>query len=340
MKANISFLCLKVLLSHGVPDKARASPSRFGSLLMSTIRFLRTFVAVADHGSFAAAAERVALTQAAVSLQMRALEMELRRELFDRGGRVVALNAGGRELLPQARRMLALYEEMRLVPETPHAMAGAVAVGAVVSVMGGLSHVVARMKREHPALDVRLVGAKSIELAAQVEAGELDAAMLVEGSGRLAGTLVWTPLYQEPLVAIAGRDSPGASAREALAANPFLRFDRSQRTGMQVERALRRAHLRVNEFLELNSIEALVELVRQQVGVTVVPLLQRARWRDDEDLRILPLEAGGAPVMRTIGMLERRDHARRHVTAAVRDACVGLFGAPDDGAAVQPAVQP
>ncbi|MGT2492773.1 hypothetical protein ACU4GD_25425 [Cupriavidus basilensis] len=56
---------------------------------------------------------------------------------------------------------------------------------------------------------MRLVGAKSIELAAQVEAGELDAAMLVEGTGRLAGTLAWTPLYQEPLVAIAGRDSPG-----------------------------------------------------------------------------------------------------------------------------------
>jgi len=298
---------------------------------MSTIRFLRTFVAVADHGSFAAASERVALTQAAVSLQMRALEMELRRELFDRGGRVVALNAGGRELLPQARRMLALYDEMRLPPEAPDAMAGAVAVGAVVSVMGGLSHVVARMKREYPALDVRLVGAKSIELAAQVESGELDAAMLVQGAGRLPGTLVWTPLYQEPLVAIAGRDSPGANAREALAANPFLRFDRGQRTGMLVERALRRAHLRVNEFLELNSIEALVELVRQQVGVTVVPLLQRARWLEDEALRILPLEIGGAPVLRTIGMLERRDQARRHVTAAVRDACAGLFDAPGVG---------
>ncbi|WP_020206907.1 LysR family transcriptional regulator [Cupriavidus sp. WS] len=293
---------------------------------MSTIRFLRTFVAVAEHGSFAAAAEQVALTQAAVSLQMRALEMELRRELFDRGGRVVVLNAGGRELLPQARRMLALYGEMRLPPEAPDAMAGAVAVGAVVSVMGGLSHVVARMKRAYPALDVRLVGAKSIDLAAQVEAGELDAAMLVEGAGRLPGTLVWTPLYREPLVAIAGLGMPGVSAREALAANPFLRFDRGQRTGMLVERALRRAHLRVNEFLELNSIEALVELVRQEVGVTVVPLLRRARWRDDEALRILPLEAGGAPVLRTVGMLERRDHARRHVTAVVREACMASFG--------------
>ena len=76
------------------------------------------------------------------------------------------------------------------------------------------------------------------------------------------------------------------------------------------------------------TIEALVELVRQQVGVTVVPLLQRARWRDDEALRVLPLEAGGEPVWRTIGMLERRDHSRRHITEAIRAACAALFCEP------------
>lgn len=287
---------------------------------MSTVRFLRTFVAVAEQGSFAAAAGKVALTQAAVSLQMRSLEGELRRDLFDRSGRVAVLNAEGHELLPQARRMLALYDEMRLPPDAPHAMAGAVAVGAVVSVIGGLSRAVARMKREHASLDVRVVGAKSIELATMVEAGELDAAILVEDVGKLPGTLLWTPLYQEPVVAIAARRGAGASAREALAAAPFLRFDRSQRTGMLVERALRRAHLHVNEFLELNSIEAVVELVRQEVGVTVVPLLQRARWHDDEALRVLPLQETGVPLMRTVGMLERRDHPRRHINEAVRAA--------------------
>ncbi|AZG13715.1 MULTISPECIES: LysR substrate-binding domain-containing protein [Cupriavidus] len=293
---------------------------------MSTIRFLRTFVAVAEHGSFAAAASQVALTQAAVSLQMRSLEQELRRALFDRSGRVAVLNADGRALLPQARRLLALYDEMRVPLADAEAMAGAVAVGAVVSVMGGLSHVVAGLKQTYPALDVRLIGAKSFELAAMVESGELDAAFVVEGSARLAGTLHWTPLYDEPIVAIASRGSHGDDARQALAANPFLRFDRSQRTGALVERALRRAHLRTNEYLELNSIEALVELVRQEVGVTVVPLLKRARWRDDKALRILPLRAGGEPVVRTIGMLERRDHGRVHVTEAIRAACEALFG--------------
>ena len=51
---------------------------------MSTLRFLRTFLAVARHGSFPEAAEQVALTQAAVSFQMRALEAELGRELGER----------------------------------------------------------------------------------------------------------------------------------------------------------------------------------------------------------------------------------------------------------------
>ena len=125
--------------------------------------------------------------------------------------------------------------------------------------------------------------------------------------------------------AIAARGSSGDTARQALAANPFLRFDRTQRTGVLVERALRRAHLRTNEFLELNSIEALVELVRQEVGVTVVPLLKRARWQEDEALRILPLQADGEPMVRTIGMLERRDHGRAHVTEAIRAACADLF---------------
>ena len=77
---------------------------------MSTIRFLRTFLAVAHHGSFSEAAEQVALTQAAVSFQMRSLETELGRELFDRSGRLAILNAAGRELLPEARQLLDMYD--------------------------------------------------------------------------------------------------------------------------------------------------------------------------------------------------------------------------------------
>ena len=122
---------------------------------MSTIRFLRTFLAVAHHGSFSEAAEQVALTQAAVSFQMRSLEAELGRELFDRSGRLAILNAAGRELLPEIKHLLDLYDRMRLPRTVPGELAGSVSVGSIVSCMGTLSKVVSSLKKAHPKLDVR-----------------------------------------------------------------------------------------------------------------------------------------------------------------------------------------
>src|SRR4051812_23590981 len=103
---------------------------------MSSIRVLRTFSAVASEGSFAAAAARVALTQAAVGQQMRALEGELRRPLFERQGKAVVLNEAGRALVPQVRRLLALYEQILAPAGTTGAMAGTVNLGAGGAAVG------------------------------------------------------------------------------------------------------------------------------------------------------------------------------------------------------------
>lgn len=294
---------------------------------MSTIRFLRTFLAVARYGSFSEAAERVALTQAAVSFQMRALEEELGRELFDRSGRLAILNAAGRELLPEVKHLLDLYDRMQLPRRPgPGELAGSVAFGAIVSCMGPLSKVVSRMKQEHDGLDVRLFTGKSGELAEKVESGDLDAALVVESGRRMASTR-WTPLYEEPLVVLAPRAAPGATVHEVLERNPFLRFDRTQRTGLQIDRVLRRLNVHVHDFLELNAIETVVELVRQEVGVSLLPLLMSAQWRTAPDLRVLPLPHDIGPVARAVGMIERREHARQHLTASIFQRYARLFDA-------------
>jgi DNA-binding transcriptional LysR family regulator len=291
---------------------------------MSTLRFLRTFLAVAQHGSFSEAAEHVALTQAAVSFQMRALENELGRDLFDRSGRLALLNAAGRDLVPEARHLLELYDRMRRPPGAPDMLAGSVSVGAIVSCMGTLSKVVSAMKREHPALEIHLFSGKSGELASKVEAGQLDAALVVE-AGRPAASTRWTTLYKEPLVVLAPASAPGKTAREVLTQSPFLRFDRTQRTGRQIERTLRRLGVSIDDFLELNAIEQLVELVRQEVGVTLLPLLNGAHWRRAPDLRVLFLPSSLGSIARPIGMLERRDPARQAITAAIRARCARIF---------------
>jgi len=200
------------------------------------------------------------------------------------------------------------------------ALAGSVVVGSIVSCMGTLAKVVSDLKKAHPGLNVRLLSGKATELAGKVEDGELDAAFLVEAGRRTASTR-WTHLYEEPLVVIAPRSVPGNDVRKVLAGNPFLRFDRTQRTGLQIDRVLRRLGVPLDEFLELNAIETLVELVRQGAGVTLLPLLHGANWETTPSLRVLRLPTDLGPAGRSVGMIERREHARQAITAAICEQC-------------------
>jgi DNA-binding transcriptional LysR family regulator len=284
---------------------------------MLNLRLLRSFLMVADSGSLAAAADRLGLTQAAVSLQMRALEQEFGGALFDRGGRGLVPNGRGRRLKPEAERLLGLYEEIRAGFVGDTGMTGEVAVGAVVSAMGALARAVAELKRDHPRLEVRLVTGKSGELADQVIDGRLDAALVVELPGRLSPRLDWTALHTEPLVVLAGRATLGRLPDELLRQEPFLRFDRATPTGVLIDRALAAQGIAVNEFLDLNSIETIVELVRQDVGVTLVPLLKGANWQRDPRLRLVAF--GRDEDVRTIGLIERHGQPRGGLTRAIRD---------------------
>jgi DNA-binding transcriptional LysR family regulator len=284
---------------------------------MSNLRLLRSFLMVADSGSLAAAADRLGLTQAAVSLQMRALEREFGGSLFDRGGRGLVPNGRGRRLRPEAERLLALYEEIRVGFVGGTGMVGEMAVGAVVSAMSALARAVAQLKRDHPRLEVRLVTGKSGELADQVIDGRLDAALIVELPGRISARLDWTALYAEPLVVLAGRAAAGRLPEDLLGQEPFLRFDRTTPTGVLIDRALAVQGIAVNEFLDLNSIETIVELVRQDVGVALVPLLKGATWQRDPRLRVVAF--GGEADLRTIGLIERHGQPRGGLTRAIRD---------------------
>lgn len=281
---------------------------------MSSIRVFKTFLAVASEGSFAAAAQRVALTQAAVGQQMRALEAELRRPLFERQGKSVVLADNGRALVPTARRIVGLYEQMLAAAPSEDAMAGTVHLGAVVSAVRPLIQATLALKHRHPALELHVSAAKSMELVARVAAGELDAAIVVREPGTAGPQLAWSALYAEPMVLLAPRKLEEPLAPRLLARQPFIRFDRSQHTGRLVERTLRKLRVKPQEFLELNAIESIVELVRSGLGVSVLPLLRDARWHADPRLRIVDIPKAEE---RRIALVQRRGSEKAAVIAAV-----------------------
>ncbi|MCC2676179.1 MAG: LysR family transcriptional regulator [Ramlibacter sp.] len=280
---------------------------------MSSIRLLKTFVTVAAEGSFAAAASRVALTQAAVGQQMRALEAELRRPLFERQGKSVVLTEAGRALVPQARRLLSQYEQMLAPAEDAQGMAGTVHLGAVVSAVRSLIQATLALKERHAALELHVSAAKSIDLIARVQAGELDAAVAVREPG-VGKELAWTPLYGEPMVLLVPRKLDEADPRTVLQRHPFIRFDPAQHTGQLVERTLKRLRVKPQEFLELNALESIVDLVRSGLGVSVVPLLRDARWAQDAKLRVVEIPRAEE---RKMALVQRRESPKAAIVAAV-----------------------
>jgi DNA-binding transcriptional LysR family regulator len=104
----------------------RPGPTAMATLL--DIDQLRTFVAIADTGSFTRAAEIVHKTQSAVSMQMKRLEERLGKPVFERDGRSSKLTEDGERLLDYARRMLRLNAEC-VASFTDAELAGRVRLG-------------------------------------------------------------------------------------------------------------------------------------------------------------------------------------------------------------------
>jgi DNA-binding transcriptional LysR family regulator len=104
---------------------------------------------------------------------------------------------------------------------------------------------------------------------------------------------------------------------EALRSAPFIRFDRHTWTGQLVKGVLAEAGVNSRDELELNSVEAAVEIVRQGFGISIVPQLANVQWEKDRCLRVIRLP--GVTTERRVGLLERTQHRRMQFTAAIKE---------------------
>ena len=279
-----------------------------------SLRALRSFVAIGRHGTFAAAAAALGLTQSAVSLQMRALEAELRARLFDRTRRAPTLTPEGRALLARAAEIVTLYDALPTALSGPE-LAGTLVLGAVPTVISGvLPDALAALRAEHPQVQVRVVAGLSAELAALVDRGEADAACVTEPMARLAPGLTWRAFARERLLVIAPPDAEGASDGELLMRYPFIRFNRRAWAGRLIDEQLRRRGIAVNEAMELDSLEAIALMVSKGLGASIVP--ERAAGLALPS-RLVKRPFGKPPVVRKVGLIERTGHPRAALTAAL-----------------------
>lgn len=254
------------------------------------VRELKTFIAVARHGTFAAAGQQVGLTQSAVSAQMRVLEQSLGLQLFDRSGRAAVLNAAGRHALPLALQMLALYARMA-VPDSLAEWRGELKIGAIATLQTGLlPEALPRFRRLAPLIELKLIPGVSLGLLDLLDADELDLALLIKPPFELPKDLLQVPLAREPFVLIAPLDTPGDDPLQLLSEQPFVRYDRRSFGGRLVSGFLREQRIEVRDSLELDELEALVRMVECGQGVSLIP--RAGLWlQRSVRLRVLPLGA-------------------------------------------------
>ncbi|APA87354.1 LysR family transcriptional regulator [Paraburkholderia sprentiae WSM5005] len=286
---------------------------------------LKTFIAVSQYGTFSGAGARIGLTQSAVSAQMQRLEEELGFQLFDRTGRSATLNAAGRETLALAEEMMTLYA--RLSERSGGAAeSGMLRIGAIASAQVSLlADALARFRDDRPGWRIRVVPGVSLALLGQVDSGELDLAVIIKPPFAPPSELEWRPLVAEPFVLLAPKKLArgGRSWRELLRSEPFIRYDRASFGGRLVDRFLRRARLGVRDAVELDELQAIVQLVARGMGVALIP---DTAGLDKWPASVVALELGDATFEREIGLVLRPRHSRPVVADALADCIAGAAG--------------
>ena len=281
-------------------------------------QFLNTFVTVVDRGSMAAAARMLHITPAAVAQQIRTLERELGAPLIARAGRTVSVTEEGARILQRARDLLCGVADLRSVANES-GMAGELRLGACPTALGGLvPDILARMVAKFPEINVFIKPGYSSDLYGAVEAGDLEAAMVLQAPFSLPKTCDWQLLREEPLVMIAPARLAGRDPHELLRTEPLIRYDRNQWGGRVADDYLRRAGIVPRERFELNGLNAIAVMVDRGLGVSLVPDWAKP-WPEGLDLVRIPLPLPSEP--RRIGMVWSRSTVRiRLVTVLLQES--------------------
>ena len=242
------------------------------------LRQLAYFVAVAEERNFSRAAQRIPIAQPAISQQIHRLESELSEKLFVRDRRGTRLTPAGEALLPHARATLASAEHAReAVAALSGLLTGRLAFGFVQPLPDRrLAGLLGAFHRQHPGIELRLIEDETDALLAALATGELDAALIGLGRyDRLPPEVGSRLVAREPVVVAVHPGHPlsgrGSIALQALREAPMVTLTSSSKQRSNLEAACRAAGFTPRIVAETSDLSVTIELIRQQIGVAVLP---------------------------------------------------------------------
>ncbi|MDT5062612.1 MAG: hypothetical protein QOH63_3071 [Acidobacteriota bacterium] len=240
------------------------------------IRQLRAFTAIAESGTFTAGAQRVHITQAAISMQIKQMELELGAPLFVRAPRKVFLTEAGEALLERARRILREHDAaVAEIADLAGAERGRLRIGSASAMVSAdpLPQILKELRGHHPRAEVSIVSGTSEVLVRQILAGELDMAFVslpVEARG-----IQTEVLSRDELVAIASPLHKLAKQRVisvfSLAGEKLILGERGGNTRRLIDGLFEEAGVQPVVAMELSRLAAIKRMAEEEMGVGIVP---------------------------------------------------------------------
>lgn len=261
------------------------------------LRFVEAFYWVATLKSVSRAAEKLFLTQSAMSARVASLEEELGALLLDRRDKQFRLTVAGTRFMSYAQKLLELQREVKAEMGSGQDLVASLRIGAIESVLHSwLIPWIEKLRLEQPGLELELTVETTPVLMDQAQRGAQDivfAALPAGGEGVRNKALPPMPMC---FVGQAMQHRKRAYTLTELARGELLTFQRGSQPHVALLDALRQAKVESKRVHTISSISAMAQLVQGGFGVATLPLAAAERLVDVQSLRVLKCDVQLPPL--------------------------------------------
>ena len=294
-----------------------------------TLRQFRYFEALAEFGHFGRAASACAISQPALSVQIRELEAALGAALFERSARQVRLTGFGEEFAVRVRDILRGVDELEdLARASRDSLVGRLRIGVIPTIAPYLlPGIVSRLSRMHLGLDIHVRETVTPNLLRELREGRLDTALVALPVSE--PSLAETPLFDERFVLVRPPEDEGKPPpdREALREMKLLLLEEGHCFRDQALSFCNIQSVAPREVLDGSSLSTLVQMVGAGIGVTIIPEMAVAVETRSAPVSLARFTEEEEPG-RTIGMVWRKTSPLapqlQEIAEVVREAAESL----------------
>ena len=283
---------------------------------------LKMFCDVVETGSFSRAAQLNHVTQSAVSQQIRALENRYEQRLLSRSARQVTPTPAGERLFRGCKEILTRFGEVESeIREQSAEVSGATTVSTIYSVgLHELQNIQRELLKTHPKVNLRLNYRRSDQVYDDVILGAADLGLVAYPQSRAGVDVI--PFREDRLMVVLPPGHPLASkskvAMAAVAALPFIAFDREAPTRKGIDRLFRDKGFELHPTMEMDNVETIKRAVELGLGVSVLPMPTVQHEIATGSLIAKPFAEGA--YTRPIGILVRKGKYLARSSQAVLDS--------------------